>query len=305
MRHFLSLTDLTKTEIISLFETADAIKKDRACLGPVLKGKTIGLLFEKPSLRTRLSFEVGVNNLTGRPLYMAQNEVQLGKRESIADVARIMSGYLDGVVIRTFAHAGLAEFAKYANIPVINGLCDSYHPAQVLSDYYTIIRKKGAMKDLKIVYVGDGNNVCHSLMHGVALLGGTLVISCPEGYEPSQAVYDACEQNHDAKQFSILYEPDPKVAMQDADVVYTDVWTSMGQEAENDVRKKVFADYQVNNLMYSFAKPDCLIMHCLPAHRGEEITDEMMEHRNSIVFEQAENRLYVQQALMAKFFSQK
>jgi ornithine carbamoyltransferase len=305
MRHFLSLTDLSKDEIMALYETADKIKKDRAVLGPLLKGKTIGLLFEKPSLRTRLSFEVGVNNLMGRPLYLSQQEVQLGKREAISDVARIMSGYLDGLVIRTFAHEGLRELAKFASIPVISGLCDSYHPAQVLSDFYTILRKKGSLKGLKIVYVGDGNNVCHSIMHAVALLGGTLVISCPHGYEPSQDVYDCCEKMHDPKVSQILFEPDPRTAMIDADVVYTDVWTSMGKEAENEVRKKVFADHQINSLYYSYAKRDCLIMHCLPAHCGEEITREMMEHKNSVVFEQAENRLYVQQALMAMIFGQK
>lgn len=301
--HFLSLKDFTKEDFLRIFVKADWIKDDRRFFGSMLKGKTIGLLFEKPSLRTRVSFEVGLNNLAARPLYLSANEVQLGKRESIADVARIMSGYLDGVIIRTFSHDTIEEFAKNSEVPIINGLTDTYHPAQVLSDYYTITKHKGDTKDLKIVYVGDGNNMCHSLMLGISKLGGNLTIACPKGYEPSSEIFETVKDEVIKTGASIVIEADPRAAMRSADVVYTDVWTSMGDEAEAEQRVKDFAGFQLNSELVSCAKSDALIMHCLPAHRGEEITDEIMECENSIVFEQAQNRLYVQQALMSEIFN--
>lgn len=301
--HFLSLKDYTKEDFLRIFEKADMIKKDRRHFGSLLKGKTIGLLFEKPSLRTRVSFEVGINNLAARPLYLSQNEVQLGTRESIADVARIMAGYLDGVIIRTFAHETIEEFSKWSDVPVINALTDMYHPAQVLSDYYTIRSKKGDTDNLKIVYVGDGNNMCHSLMYGVATLGGNLVVSSPAGYEPNKEVMIDVLKRVAQVGGSITLEQDPVTAVYDADVVYTDVWTSMGDEEESEERKAKFHSYQLNKSLMSCAKDDAIIMHCLPAHRGEEITDEMMEDLRSVVFEQAQNRLYVQQALMSEVFN--
>lgn len=289
--HFLSLKDLSREDFLRLFDKADLIKADRRHFGSLLKGKTIALLFEKPSLRTRVSFEVGINNLSGRPLYLSQHEVQLGSRESISDVARVLSGYTDGIIIRTFAHATIEEFAKSSSVPVINGLTDMYHPAQVLSDYYTIVRKKGDTRKLKIVYVGDGNNMCNSLITGASKLGNSLVVACPEGYEPAALDGD------------VMLESNPAVALRDADVVYTDVWTSMGCEAESAKRKAAFSGFQLNSELLNYAKHDVLVMHCLPAHRGEEITDDVVDGPNSIVFEQAQNRLYVQQALMTEIFA--
>jgi ornithine carbamoyltransferase len=236
---------------------------------------------------------------------MSATEVQLGKRESVADVSRTISGYLHGIIIRTFEHETLETFAKYSSVPVINGLTDMYHPAQVLSDYYTIARKKGEPKKLKIVYIGDGNNMCHSLMHGIAILGGTLVIAGPKGYEPDATVSAEVEKLAQKTKAQIQIMHDPNEAVKNADVVYTDVWTSMGDEAEAEERLNKFKSFQVNDTLMSHAKSDCLVMHCLPAHRGEEITDSVVESKQSIVFEQAQNRLYVQQALMVEIFGNK
>jgi len=288
-KHFLSLEPLTKDDCLRIFDKAGRIRRDPQCFGPILKGRTIGLLFEKPSLRTRVSFEVGINNLAGRPLYMSASEVQLGKREAVSDVARIVAGYLDGIIIRTFGHEMLEEFARYSSVPVINGLTDRYHPAQVLSDCYTILKHKSSFDGRKIVYIGDGNNVCNSLIHGISVLGGSLTVACPDGYAPT--VEGAVEIVHD-----------PVVAVRDADVLYTDVWTSMGAEAEAEERRSKFAQFQLNGTLLRHARPDAIVMHCLPAHRGEEITDEAMDCPQSIVFEQAQNRLYVQQALMTEIF---
>jgi ornithine carbamoyltransferase len=288
-KHFLSLDQLTKSDCLRIFDKSDRIRQDPRSFGPVLKGCTIGLLFEKPSLRTRVSFEVGINNLSGRPLYMSASEVQLGKREAVSDVARIVAGYLDGIIIRTFAHGTLEEFSRYSSVPVINGLTDRYHPAQVLSDCYTILKHKTTFDGRKIVYIGDGNNVCNSLIHGVSILGGSLTVASPDGYAPT--VEGAVEIVHD-----------PVIAVRDADVLYTDVWTSMGAEAEADERRRKFAQFQLNGALLKHARPDAIVMHCLPAHRGEEITDEVVDSRQSIVFEQAQNRLYVQQALMTEIF---
>ncbi len=265
----------------------------------LLAGKTLAMIFEKPSTRTRMSFTVGMWQLGGLAVNLDPEESQLGTRESIGDVARTLSRYVDGIMTRTFSHERVLELAKYATVPVINGLSDLLHPCQALSDIFTILEKKENLKGLKIAYVGDGNNVCHSLMFACAKLGANLVIATPKGYEPKEEMVSLAFSDAKATGDLIEIMNDPVAAASKADVLYTDVWISMGQERDREKRKKAFKKFQLNSSLVKLAKPDAIIMHCLPAHRGEEIVSEILDGPNSVVFDQAENRLHVQKAILA------
>lgn len=264
-----------------------------------LKGKTLGMIFEKSSTRTRVSFEVGMYQLGGHALFLSRNDLQIGRGETIGDTAQTMSRYLDGIMIRTFAHRTVIELARNATIPVINGLTDLSHPCQALADYQTILEHKGRLKGLKMAFIGDGNNMVHSLMMGAAKLGVNFTVATPEGYEPDAEVVQLSKEVVALNGSTIEVVYDPKEAIDGADVVYTDVWASMGMEAEQKEREAAFANYQVNDELVKFAKKDYLFMHCLPAHRGEEVSEGVIDGQNSIIFDQAENRLHAQKAVMA------
>lgn len=294
-KDLISLKDLTKAEIYAIFQTTDLIKQKDFSFQP-LKGKTVGLLFEKPSCRTRVSFEVAIYKLGGNSVYLSSSEIQLKKRELIKDVAKTLSQYLDGIILRTFLHQDIIEFAQFASIPVINGLSDFSHPCQILADLYTILKIKKKLENLKIVFIGDGNNnVCHSWLFAAKILNLNFVVATPLGYQPSEEemnfVFPLSKQK-------IEITNQPCKAVENADVIYTDVWISMGQEKESKKRKEVFKKFQVNKNLIQKAKKDVIIMHCLPAHREEEITSEVIDGKNSYVFEQAKNRLDVQKAIL-------
>jgi ornithine carbamoyltransferase len=293
-RDFLRLWDLSSEEIFSLIERAIELKKGVDAGKCPLIGKSIGLLFEKPSTRTRVSFEVGIYQLGGQPVYMTPAEIQLGRGETISDTAKVLSRYLQGIVIRTHEHERLQEFAVSSDVPVINGLSNLHHPCQVLADLMTIKEKKGDFKGLKVAYIGDGNNVANSLLEAAGRAGFILVIACPEGYEPDAEVLE--EARTGRGEIIILREPAEAAAK--ADVLYTDVWISMGQENETEKRRQRFKTYQLNETLVGYAKKDAIVMHCLPAHRGEEITDAVLDGPHSVVLDQAENRLHAQKALM-------
>ncbi|AZS17565.1 ornithine carbamoyltransferase [Paenibacillus lutimineralis] len=300
-RDFLEMDDYSTEEIQYLIDLAIELKRKQKN-GEVyepLKGKTVGLVFEKSSTRTRVSFEVGTYQLGGHALFLSKNDIQLGRGETIADTAGVMSRYLDGIMIRTFGHDKVVDLAKYASIPVINGLSDLAHPCQVLADYQTIYEHKGKLQGIKVAYVGDGNNMAHSLMIGGAKLGVHVSVSSPEGYEPDAAVVQQAQEIAKATGAIIEVVRDPKAAVQDADVIYSDVWASMGFEEEQKQRELAFEDYQVNEQLASYAKDDYVFMHCLPAHRGEEVSEGVIDGKHSIIFDQAENRLHAQKALMA------
>lgn len=301
-RDFLSLKDYSCEDILYFLDVADALKSEQRDDGTMryLPGRTLGMLFTKSSTRTRVSFQTGIHQLGGTGLFLSGNDLQLGRGEPIKDTARVLSRYLDAIMIRTFAHSDVEELAKYADIPVINGLTDLLHPCQVLADLQTIREYKRELKGLKLAYIGDGNNMAHSLMYGCVKVGMDITLACPEGYDPnSQVMAEAQEIAGDAGSIVKLYR-DPLAAAEGADVVYTDVWASMGQEGEAAERQKAFAGvYQVNNELLKVTKDDSLVLHCLPAHRGEEITEEVIEGSHSVVFEEAENRLHAQKAIMA------
>ena len=298
VRHFLSLADLTPAEMTALLDDATALKRDPVPVGAPLRGRALALIFEKPSLRTRLSFDVAMRDLGGHSSYLSPQEVGLGRRESVSDVARVVSRYVDVVVLRTFAHETLEEFAKYSSVPVINGLSDLSHPCQGLADIFTIRERKGALRDVVAAYVGDGNNVAHSLMLGAAKTGMTLRIASPQGFEPLARYRELAADSARSTGARITYGDDPIAAVSDADVVYTDVWTSMGQEQEYERRRRAFLGFQVNRELLRHAKSDAIVLHDLPAHRGEEITDEVIDGAQSAVFDQAENRLHAQKAVL-------
>jgi ornithine carbamoyltransferase len=291
----LKISDLTKSEMETLLNRAVALKSGNDKNACPLIGKNIGLFFEKPSTRTRLSFEAGIYQLGGNAICMSPDELQLGRGETIADTARTVSRYLDAFMMRTFSHATLETVAAHSTIPVINGLSDVHHPCQALADVMTLLEKKGRIEGLKVAFIGDGNNVCNSLIEAAALLGFSLTIACPEGFEPHN---DILERSRASAKSEIVVLRDPGEAVGMADAVYTDVWVSMGQEKEADHKKKKFREYQVNAKLLSSAKKDAVVLHCLPAHRGEEITDEVMDGPQSVVFDQAENRLHTQKALL-------
>ena len=299
-RDFLSIGDLTTKEIESLLIRAKELKsmqKSGIEFHP-LKGKNLGLLFEKQSTRTRLSFEVAIAQLGGHSIYLSPNQIQMGRGEEARDTAQVFARYLDAIVIRTYDHPMIVEWAKYSSIPVINGLTDLHHPCQILSDLLTILEKKGRVCGIRMAYIGDGNNVAHSLIEGAAAMGMKIRIATPGGYEPDKAIVERAGILAKETGASIEILQEPVAAVKDADVVYTDVWTSMGQEEEEEDRRGIFRRYQINRELMNRAKEDAIIMHCLPAHRGEEITEEMMESPRSVIFDQAENRLHMQKALL-------
>lgn len=300
-RDFIELTDYTTEEIHYLIDLAIELKrkqKNGEEYQP-LKGKTVGLIFEKSSTRTRVSFEVGTYQLGGHALFLSKNDIQLGRGETIPDTAGVMSRYLDGIMIRTFGHDKVVDLARYATVPVINGLSDLAHPCQVLADYQTLYEYKGTLQGLKLAYIGDGNNMAHSLMIGGAKLGVHVSVASPEGYEPDPQIVADAQEIAKATGAVIEVVRDPKAAVQDADAIYTDVWASMGFEEEQKAREVAFRDYQVDEQLARHAKPDYVFMHCLPAHRGEEVSEGVIDGEHSIVFDQAENRLHAQKALMA------
>ncbi|WP_461177333.1 ornithine carbamoyltransferase [Virgibacillus ainsalahensis] len=300
-RDFLTLADFTKEELSYLLELAHHLKKQHK-LGKneqPLKGKTLGMIFEKSSTRTRVSFESGIYQLGGMGLFLNSNDLQIGRGEPISDTAKILSGYLDGIMIRTFSQNMVEELAENAHIPIINGLTDMYHPCQVMADMQTIQEVKGGLNGVKVAYIGDGNNMAHSLMLGSAIMGMDISIAAPDGYQPDIGVTQKAEQLAKSSGSKVEVTTNPQEAAEQADVIYTDVWASMGQEEEQALREEKFAGFQVNEELCSFAKSDAVVLHCLPAHRGEEITAEVLDGKQSVVFQQAENRLHAQKALMA------
>lgn len=297
-KDFLEVTDFTTDEILAAFELATKMKSKPSDYYEALRYKTLALIFEKPSLRTRTTFDVGIQQLGGFSIYLSPAEINLGKRESVYDVAKNLERMVDAIMVRTFGHNIVEDMAKFARIPIINGLTDYAHPCQAMADYFTIQEVKGTIKGLKIVYVGDGNNVAHSLMAAAGRLGAHIVVATPKGFEPNLNAYRNAIEAGKETGARIEVINDPVEAVRSADVVYTDVWASMGQESEAEKRKKIFQPYQVNAQLFSYAKPDAIFMHCLPAHRGEEVTDEVIDSPNSVVFQEAENRLHVQKAIL-------
>lgn len=303
MDHLLSLSDLAPAQLRGLLTLAVELKEEWKAGGnrPVLKGKTLGMIFEKPSLRTRVSFEVGMNQLGGHALSLFPFEIQLGKRESVPDVARVLSRYVDGVMARVFNHADLVTLAEYSRVPIINGLSDYSHPCQGVGDFLTIVERQGwDLRGKKLAFIGDGNNVAVSLLFGATLLGMDYAIAGPPGYELPARAWALGQQFAAASGSRLLATQDPHEAAAGADVIYTDVWTSMGQEAETEARLRIFAPYQVNAALVALARPDVIAMHCLPAHRGQEITDEVCDGPHSTLWDQAENRMHAQKAILAE-----
>jgi ornithine carbamoyltransferase len=306
-KDLLDVAALSKAEVETLLTLAVRLKEKqrRGIAHPLLQGKTLGLLFQKPSTRTRVSFEAGMNQLGGHAMVLPMADIQLSRGESVADTARVLSRYLDGIVIRTYDHAAVQEWASEATMPVINGLTDLSHPCQALSDLLTIREEKGRLKDIKIAYVGDGNNVANSLVEAAAKMGMTIALGCPSGYQPDQHVVDLARIEAAKTGAVIELSDDPYVAVKEADVIYTDVWISMGREREHARRLKVLAPYQVNSRLVSRAKSNAIVMHCLPAHRGEEITAEVLDGPQSVIIDQAENRLHMQKAILVKLLGKR
>ena len=295
---FLSIRDFSPEQIKHLLDTARTIKANPTGYSHVLRGKTLALIFEKPSLRTRVTFDVGIQQLGGFSIYLSPAEINLGKREGVYDVAKNLERMVQGIMIRTFAHDIVERMAESAAIPVINGLTDYSHPCQAMADYLTILEVKGKVKGKKIAYIGDGNNVAHSLMFTGAQLGADVWVATPHKYEPKPDAVEWASKRAAKTGGSCTVTNDPLAAAMNADVIYTDVWASMGQEAEAAERRKIFLPYQVNMNLFSLAKPDAIFMHCLPAHRGDEVTDDVIDCTRSVVFQEAENRLHAQKAIM-------
>jgi ornithine carbamoyltransferase len=306
-KDLVSLADLSVDELWHILNVAKELKDEWSEGGnqPILMDKTLGMIFQKPSLRTRVSFEVGMQHLGGSALYLSPSEIQLGQRESVADVARVLSRYVDCIMARVFAHTHVEKLAQHSRVPVINGLSDYNHPCQGLADLFTILEKKGVLRGLRLAWVGDGNNVLTSLLFGGTKVGMDIAVATPPGYEPPVRVVEHAFAFAEETGSQIEIGNDPAVAVEGADVVYTDVWTSMGQEAERDQRRRDFAPYQVNAELLSKAQRDTIVMHCLPAHRGEEITDEVADGTNSVLFDQAENRMHAQKGLLAVLLTRK
>jgi ornithine carbamoyltransferase len=297
-KDFLSIRDWSTDELNQLLATALAIKTDPSKYSRRLDGKALAMILEKPSLRTRVTFEVGIHQLGGYSLCLNQGEISLGKREAVRDVAKNLERMVQGIMVRTFSHETVEEMAREACVPVINGLTDFSHPCQVIADYMTVLEVKGRIRGLKIAYIGDGNNVSHSLIYGAARFGAHLVVASPKGYAPNSGVVQWARENADASGCKLEILEDPAAAASDADVLYTDVWASMGLESEAAERQKVFRAYQINDSMARHAKGDYIFMHCLPAHRGEEVSDSVIDSTHSVVFQQAENRLHAQKAIL-------
>ncbi|WP_051275977.1 ornithine carbamoyltransferase [Desulfovirgula thermocuniculi] len=294
------MRDLSAAEILAVLDLAGELKAKakRGEPHPYLAGKTLGMIFQKPSTRTRVSFEVAMYQLGGYALYLNAADLQLGRGETIADTARVLSRYLDGLMIRTYAQSDVEELARYADIPVINGLTDLEHPCQILADLLTVREHKGRLAGLKLAYVGDGNNVCHSLLLGCAKVGMDISVASPPGYWPREDIVEAARAAADETGSRVEVGADPVEAVRGADVVVTDVWASMGQEKEAGERRRIFAPYQVNGELVRHAREDFIFLHCLPAHRGEEVTDEILDGPHAVVWDEAENRLHVQKALL-------
>jgi len=298
-KHLISLKDYSREDIEEIFDLAAKMKAAPGEYVQSLRGKCLGMIFQKPSTRTRVSFEVGMYQLGGQALYLGANDIQLNRGESIADTARVLSRYVDIVMARVFAHQDVLDLAKYGSVPVINGLSDLLHPCQALADYFTLRERRGSLDRLKVAYVGDGNNVCHELMIGAVKLGMSFAAACPKGYEPNQLIVKAAARDAQKGRVTVpVVTADPMAAVAGADVVYTDVWTSMGQEKEAADRVKAFQGYQVSMAMMAAAHPDAVFMHCLPAHRGEEVAADVIDGPQSVVFDEAENRLHTQKALL-------
>jgi ornithine carbamoyltransferase len=295
-KHFLSISDLAPNDAKRLVERAIALKKDHHAgrLKPLLKGKSMAMIFRKPSLRTRMSFEMGMVGLGGHALYVSDEEIKLGRREAVCDVSRVMSRYVDILMIRTFAQTEVEDLAKYASVPVVNALSDLYHPCQVLGDVMTVVEHKGRIDGLKVAFLGDGNNVVNSWMNAAAKFGFQFVLGTAQGYEPDSGVFQRARA--DGAAIEVVY--DALETARDADVLYTDVWASMGAEAEAEQRKKALRPLQVNDQVLAVARPDAIVMHCLPAHRGDEITDSVMDSDQSVVYDEAENRMHIQRAVV-------
>ncbi len=296
----ISIECMETKSILDLLDLTKKIKADKAGYSDALKGKSLGLIFQKPSCRTRVSFEIGMIQLGGNALYLGPDEIDMGGRESVKDVACVLSRYLDGIVARTYNHDDIRELALYADVPVINGLSDLAHPCQALADIFTIKEKFGKFKGITVSYVGDGNNVLNSLMFAAAKVGLDIKIATPKGYEPDKKLAAVAKKFADLSGSKIEISNDPKTAARDADVIYTDVWISMGQEKDTKKRLKAFKGFQINAGLMKLAEKDCLVMHCLPAHRGQEITDPVIDSGNSIVYDQAENRMHAQKAILLR-----
>lgn len=299
IKDFIAITDLTQEQIFEIFDLAKELKvrQKRGQQHHLLSGKTLAMIFQKPSARTRVSFEVGMYQLGGYALYLAPADIGLGQRESVADVARVLARYCDGIMARVFGHQIVVDLAKYASVPVINGLSDLVHPCQVMADLFTVLEHRGSLEKLKVTWIGDGNNVANSWINMASRVPMTLNLAVPKGYEPNQQILQLARQTK-VSEINVLH--DPFEAAHDADVLYTDVWASMGQEKEATTREKAFKDFQLNQKLVDVAASNCLVMHCLPAHRGLEITDEVIDGPHSIVFDEAENRMHVQKAILVK-----
>ena len=300
MKHLLKLGDLSTEEIYSILNLADQLKYERknGIKKDYLKGKTLGMIFQKASTRTRVSFEVGMYELGGYALFLSNRDLQIGRGEPVQDTARVLSRYLDGIMIRTFEQKEVEDLAKFGSIPVVNALTDYAHPCQVLADLMTIREYKGSLKGLKMCFIGDGNNMANSLMVGALKMGMSFSIACPKGYEPDAQLIAWANSEEYAGKFTMTTSCEE--AAKDADVIYTDVWASMGEEGEKEIRAKAFNGYQVNEDLMKVAKPDAMVLHCLPAHRGEEITDDVFEAHADQIFDEAENRLHAQKAVLCK-----
>ena len=304
MNHFLDVADFSPSEIQDILDVAIRLKREYFAGGnkPLFKGKVLALIFQKPSLRTRVSFDMAMRHMGGDALYLSPAEIGLGKRESIADVARVLSGYVQGMMARVFEHEHVIELARWSSVPVINGLSDFSHPCQAMADALTIIEKFGSMKGLNVSYVGDANNVAVSLMHISVMLGANFTIANPEGYDMTKVAMETGASLAKTSGTKITYLRDPHAAVKGAHVIYTDTWTSMGQEEETAKREAVFPPYQVNSRLVSEADKDVIVMHCLPAHRNQELTDDVADGSHSVIFPQAHNRLHAQKAVLARLF---
>lgn len=305
-KHLLTLQDYTTDEILQVLSLALRLKTKlkKGERPPILSGMTLGMIFAKSSTRTRVSFETGMYQLGGYPMFLNTSDIQLGRGEIISDTAQVLSRYIDGIMIRTYHQKDIEQLAEHGSIPIINGLTDKFHPCQVLADLLTIYEYKNTFKGLKLAYIGDGNNMVHSLLEGCAKLGIDIAIASPDGYKPVDDVVETAMVSANKNGSKILITTDPVEAILDADVVYSDVWTSMGQEVENAERLLAFKDYQLNSRLFSKAKDDAIFMHCLPAHRGEEVTSQVIDGKKSVIFDQADNRLHAQKAIMAMLMRQ-
>ncbi|WP_404451076.1 ornithine carbamoyltransferase [Virgibacillus necropolis] len=300
-KDFIKLVEFEPYEIHFLLEQALEMKKlqKKGIPHPYLSGKILGMIFEKSSTRTRVSFEVGMMQLGGQAIFLSSKDIQLGRGETIDDTAKVLSRYVDGLMVRTFAHESIEQFALHSDVPVINGLTDLHHPTQVLADLLTIYEQKGKLAGLKMCYIGDGNNnMCHSFLEGAASVGMHLSIASPNGYEPNLEIFENAKRIGQSSGSQIQYTTSPQEAVEGADIIVTDVWSSMGQEEEQQERKEAFAPYQVNQTLCSRAKEDFIFLHCLPVHRGEEVTSEIIDGPHSVVFDEAENRLHAQKAIL-------